>query len=56
VSNHVDEEVDEEAPVPDIHRANPVGDKVNNIDEIPTLMFTPTFKANYFYSRNSKAC
>jgi hypothetical protein len=42
--------------VPDIRRADPVGDEVNNIDEIPSLLFNPTFKANYFYSRNSKAC
>jgi hypothetical protein len=39
-----------------IRQADPVGDEVNNIDEIPALLFNPTFKANYFYSRNSKAC
>jgi hypothetical protein len=42
--------------VPDIRRADPAGDEVNNIDEIPSLLFNPTIKANYFYSRNSKAC
>jgi hypothetical protein len=41
---------------PDIHRADPIGDEVNNIDETPALLFNPTFKANYFYSINSKAC
>jgi hypothetical protein len=41
---------------PDIRRADLVDDEVNNIDEIPALLFNTTFKANYLYSRNSKAC
>jgi hypothetical protein len=42
--------------VPEIRRADPIGDEANNIEEILALLFNPTFKANHFYSRNSKAC
>jgi hypothetical protein len=36
----------------DIHRVEPVGDEVDNIDEVHFLFNTP-FEANHFFSRNS---
>jgi hypothetical protein len=39
----------------DIHRVEPIGDEVDNIDEVHFLFNTP-FEANHFYSRNSRTC
>jgi hypothetical protein len=40
----------------DICRAKPVGDEVDNIDEVHAILFNTPFEANHFYSRNSKTC
>jgi hypothetical protein len=38
----------------DIRRVEPVGDEVDNIDEVHAFVFNTPFEANHFYSRNSK--
>jgi hypothetical protein len=42
--------------VVDIHRVEPVGDEVDNIDGVHAFLFNTPFEANHFYSRNSKTC
>jgi hypothetical protein len=39
----------------DLRRADPVGDEVNNIDEITALLFNPTIKAHYFLFKRLKS-
>jgi hypothetical protein len=40
----------------DIRRVEPVGDEVDNMDEVHAFLFNTSFEANHFYSRNSRAC
>jgi hypothetical protein len=40
----------------DIHRVEPVGDEVDNIDEVRAFLFNTPFEAKHFYSRDSKTC
>jgi hypothetical protein len=40
----------------DIRRVEPVGDEVDNIDEVHAFLFNAPFEAKHFYSRNSKTC